>query len=264
MIRWCSYCQAFLGEKAPFDSPALSDGICAACDARLDTDEKLVEKTAAVRDLMNRVFDCGGRADESAIPDLLAEAAALHLPSDSLLVGLLQPALYRAGEAWQAGGMSVAEEHRFTGWCESFFTQLSVRPPTRPLIDLLIFLAPGNTHTMGPRFMAELLEDRGISAQVCLPELAVAAMVKEIERLRPHAVGLSCALPTSLPAADALLQELSTRVERSWPRCFLLGGFALRGASGTWMSAAGASIAVTPEDVERVVRPWPQLPSATG
>jgi methanogenic corrinoid protein MtbC1 len=254
MIRWCSYCQAFLGEFAPFDSAAVSHGICASCDARLEAGENLIETTAPVRDLTNRIFECAKRGDASAIPALLAETAALNLAPASALVSFLQPALYRAGEAWMNGELSVAEEHRLTQWCDRFLTALPSNPPPTRTLELLIFLAPDNTHSLGPRFAAQLLVARGICAQVIAPDLPLRGIVEEIERLRPRMVGVSCALPASLPAADAVLLELAASVDPKWPRRFMLGGFALRSAGASWVSAAGADVAVSVDDAERLLR----------
>jgi methanogenic corrinoid protein MtbC1 len=257
MIRWCSYCQVFLGEVPPFDSIVVTHGICPACEAKMeiadDLGEALVGATWQVRDLMNRIFDCARRADESSIPMLLAEAAAHQMPPASILVGLLQPALYRAGEAWREGGMSIAAEHRLTLWCERFFLQLPWQQTPKTSLDLLIFMMPGNTHTLGPRFAAQLLAARGISTQVVVPQLPVSSMVEEVERLRPRMVGISCALATSLPAADELLIDLADRIDPSWPRRFLLGGFALRGEGPSWVSAAGATVAPTPQEIEDIL-----------
>ncbi|MCE9576763.1 MAG: cobalamin B12-binding domain-containing protein [Deltaproteobacteria bacterium] len=254
MIRWCAYCQAFLGESEPLDSAEITHGMCHECALRLEAHDELVDQTAAVRALMNRIFACAAAADDSAIPALIAEAHAAHLPPASILVGLLQPALYRAGQAWQDGMMSVAAEHRFTAWCDRFFAQLgaSAPPPAAPL-DLLMFLAPGNRHTMGPRFLVELLAARGFVAQHAQPVASIADAAHEIERLRPRVVGISCALPSALPKADAMVLELAARVDPSWPRRFLIGGFAVRAQGRPWVSAAGAEIAPTIEDVERVI-----------
>jgi len=200
---------------------------------------------------MNRIFECAARADESSIPTLLSEAAARKLSSVSVLIGLLQPALYRAGDAWRDGGMSVAAEHRLTLWCERFFSQLPLQESTRASLDLIIFTMPGNPHTLGPRFAAHLLAARGISTHVIVPELPVSEMVDEVERLRPRVIGISCALATSLPAADELLIELDKRIEPSWPRRFLLGGFAVRGdPAGSWVSTSGAVVATTIREAE--------------
>ena len=54
------------------------------CGNRLTHGEALVEATATLRDLMNRIFDCATRSDLNAIPGLLSEASARHLPSSSV------------------------------------------------------------------------------------------------------------------------------------------------------------------------------------
>ena len=253
MIRWCSYCQAFLGEQAPYDDPSLSHGMCTSCAGKFESGEEVVDMTEGLRDLMNRIFACASCADVSAIPALIEEAGTRGLSPSSMLVGFLQPSLYRAGQAWQEGCMSVVEEHRFTMWCERFLSQLPPRRLATAPLDLLILLAPGNTHSLGGRFAAEFLEARGISTQVIVPEIPVADAAREIERLRPAVVGLSCALPSSLPEADALIAELRARIDASWRGVFVLAGLALRGPDASWTSAAGAVVAVTLDDAETVV-----------
>ena len=180
MIRWCSYCQAFLGEARPFDSAVVTHGVCDACDARLEKGEALIEATATVRDPMNRTFACAAHSDVNARPGLLSEASVRHLPSTSALVGLLQPALYRVGTGWEDGDLTVAAEHRFTAGCDRFFSQLLAYPRTEASLDVLGFLAPGNTYSLGPRFAAELLGARGIRTEAIVPELPRAEMVAEI------------------------------------------------------------------------------------
>ena len=257
MIRWCCYCQAFLGEVPPFDSVGLTHGICKLCTARLGADENLHDTTAEARDLMNRIFDCASRADAAAIPALLEEAKARGLATSSVLVGLLQPVLYRAGDAWRQGSMSIAAEHALTLWCECFFAQLPVQAPAKSSLDLIIFSVPENDHSIGPRFAGELLNERGITTRVVVPTLPIEDMVAEVERLRPRAVGLSCAVEESLASADAVCVELAKRIDPSWPHCFLLGGFALR-ISPTWVSSSGATVIRSLDDVDVRLRTVPR------
>lgn len=253
MILWCSYCQTFLREVPPFGDPAMSHGICERCSQQFDASEQLVERTEEVRALMTRILECATRAEACAIPALVEEARRKGLSRQSLLVGMLQPALYRVGTAWQAGTMSVAEEHRFTAWCDAFLAHLALRPPPGGLVDVLILVTPGNQHTLGPRFAAELLAERNISSEVVVPGLPVSDVVAEIERLRPKVVGFSCALPSELRETDALIADVRARVDASWRGVFMLSGLALRGNASPWTSASGAVVAVTLEDVERVV-----------
>ena len=257
MIRWCSYCQAFLGEIRPLDSMVVTHGVCPTCAAAAEASDAsadaLVDATNDVRDLMNRIFHSAARGDDGAIATLLVEAGERRLAPESVLVGLLQPALYRAGEEWRDGAMSIAAEHRLTLWCERFLVQLPAPPSAKQSLDALILTMPGNTHTIGPRVAAQLLAMRGLAVNVIVPEIPVGEMVEEIERLRPRVIGISCALATSLPEADDLLAQLAARIDPGWPRRFLLGGFAVRSAHGSWVSAVGAAVAATLQEAADVI-----------
>ena len=41
MLRWCSYCQKYLGETAPLEDYRVSHGICQACEAVLEINCKV-------------------------------------------------------------------------------------------------------------------------------------------------------------------------------------------------------------------------------
>ncbi len=82
-------------------------------------------------------------------------------------------------------------------------------------------------------------------------------MAREVDRLRPRVVGLSCALPAPVPGADAVLVELDRRVTRSWQRRFILGGFAFRTGWDTFPGSSGARITVTLDEAERAIRGAP-------
>ena len=227
MIRWCSYCQCFLGEVAPYDDPRFTHSICGPCVARLERDESLLTETEPAREVVRRLIDSAARGDHAACEAVLGEAVHLAVQPDSLLVAILQPALYQAGLEWQAARMSVAAEHRLTSWCDWAFNALPVPPPRRPL-DVLIFQTPGNAHTLGPRFAARVLAGRGLSAEAIVPALPLEEMVHQARVLRPRCIGLSCALPDAVPVAQALVARLRERLARELECRWVLSGFAFR------------------------------------
>ena len=233
MIRWCSYCQRFLGEKAPYDDPAFSHGVCDDCDARLERGEPIHSETQPLRALVQRLIESASVGDELACDALLAEASASPLSTESLLIGVLQPALYQAGLDWQAARMSVAAEHRLTSWCERAFSALPAAARPLPL-DMAIFQAPGNSHTLGPRFAARVLAARGLSVEAVVPALPVAEIVALVRDLRPRAIGLSCALPAAATAAMDLVTSLREALEPELRCRYFLSGMALR--TGAWTS----------------------------
>ncbi len=101
MIRWCMYCQRFLGEHFPYDDPRISHGICERCDARAEQDKPVLEESAPVRQLMKQLLAGAKAGDESSCQAFASAAAARGLDAGSICVGLLQPALYQVGIDWQ-------------------------------------------------------------------------------------------------------------------------------------------------------------------
>ena len=232
MIRWCSYCQAFLGEIPPFDDPRFTHSICPSCEERLERGENLAEHTAPARSLLHRLMAKASHWDESACVALLDEARASGLSTQSILIGLLKPALYQAGIEWQNGRMSVASEHRFTSWCDRALSILESSSQRRGPPDLLILQAPGNSHSLGPRFAAQILRARGLSVEVVVPELPLDEIVAVAKELRPRIIGFSCALPFVVPGTVDLIQHLRGRLEPGLLCRYVLGGFAFRLGGG--------------------------------
>jgi methanogenic corrinoid protein MtbC1 len=244
MIRWCSFCQRFLGEIQPFDDPRFTHGICVPCDQKLARGEDVKEQTAPVRLLFSRIMDGGRAGDEHACASILEEARAMGLSTESILVGMLEPALYQAGLEWQGGQLSVASEHRLTSWCDRVFSMLEPRPRPPGPLDLLILQAPGNSHTLGPRFAAQVLRTRGLSVEVVVPDLPLNEIVTVARELQPRFIGLSCALPSAVPPAVDLITRLRGQLEPELCCRYVLGGFAFRLGGGVRPRAVAPGIDV--------------------
>lgn len=229
MIRWCSYCQAFLGEKPPYADPTFTHGICASCLDKLERDEPVLEQTAALRALFARILDHARGGDDIACAALIAEAQALGLSSDALTMGLLQPALYQVGLDWQGSKLSFSAEHRFTAWCERAFDLVALQLRShKPPLDVLIFQTPGNRHSVGMRFAAHALGARGLAVDAYTEELALDEMLALARAGRPALIGLSCALPASIEVAAALILRLREGLEPALQPRFALSGMAFR------------------------------------
>lgn len=194
--------------------------MCEACELRCSNGDQLVEDTAPVRALMARILRVARAGDEEACASVLEEARAIGLGAESVLVGLLQPALYQAGLEWRDARMSVTEEHRLTSWCERIFHLLA--PASRPVapIDVLIVQPPGNVHTVGIRFAARILSERGLQVATVFPAIPFEELVAGARSLRPRFIGFSCALPASIPVAVDLVARLrASRARPPLPVC---------------------------------------------
>lgn len=69
---------------------------------------------------------------------------------------LFGPVLRRLGDDWEAGDVSVAEEHRASAICERLVTRCAVHPRGRPRGVCIVATAPGELHGL-PGLMASIV-----------------------------------------------------------------------------------------------------------
>jgi methanogenic corrinoid protein MtbC1 len=194
----------------------------------MDRAADLIERTGAVRWLFQRLLEAARAGDEHTCAAFLAEARARGLPAESILLGLLQPALYQAGLEWHDGRLPVAAEHRLTSWCDRVFSMLEPPPPRPGPPDLLLLQAPGNLHTLGARIAGQVLAARGVSVRVVVPDLPLHEVADLARELRPRRVGFSCALPSMVAPTVEFIARLRERLEPGLRCRYVLGGFAFR------------------------------------
>ncbi len=266
MIRVCSYCVTILGEAAPFDDPSLSHGLCAACADGLDRGDRLIERLSGVRALFRRLLDEAMEGNQAACAAIVAEAGALGLGAESILMALLQPALYEAGRAWETEGLPVAAEHRLTSWCEVALGLVPAPAGSRPPLDLLIFQAPGNLHPLGARIAARRLAAQGVAVEALVPELPEAEMEQLVRELAPRCVGFSCARQGDVERAVDVITRLRASLGPAASPRFILSGFAFRGPKAADLSArlAGLEVVVHLEAFAASLKAPAELTSPRG
>lgn len=236
MLRWCSYCQKFLGEAEPYEDLSITHGICAACrqNVRTLTDGDF-ENSRRLQTMQDRLMTAGLSGDLRTVDHALREAIAQNVRSIDIFMGLIAPLLYRIGEEWQKGYITVAEEHRFTSYCEQLFEQLSnevtVSRPTVPAAadraDVLLMNAPGNRHTMAICILAAWFADKGMSARGIGPTPAIDDPISLICESRPSVVLISIALSEQFPAVVRLIERIAALPGPPHPK-ILVGGYAVK------------------------------------
>lgn len=120
----------------------------------------------------------------------------------------------------------MADEHRFTSWCEHVLTILEERAPAAlqpPRV--LICAVEGEAHTIGARIAALYLRDRGVTARAVLGGLPDDEILELCARERPEVLGLSASQEYGLEHVRAI----SNRARRlAHPPRVVVGGLASR------------------------------------
>ena len=176
-----------------------------------------------------RVRDWGAQAERlhSAIvagDETLARHVFARLadgvPLAELCERVIAPALYRIGEQWAAGEVTIAAEHRASAICERLIAARAHQPQGRPRGVAVVATPPGERHGL-PALMATacLREDRWLVHHLAadLPAAEVSALAGQVGA---GLVVLSCATDGSA----RLAAELADQMKRSGPGVRVLAG----------------------------------------
>ncbi len=145
---------------------------------------------------------------------------------------IIQPALYRVGEKWQANQVTVAQEHLATAIAQSVMTvglERSQIPPSNGNRVLLACVA-GNSHALGLQMVADAFRLAGWDVQYLGANTPTPAVVAQAVAFRPDLVGLSVSFAQQLPAVRDIIAQLKLRLGDRRP-AVMLGGLAVNRSS---------------------------------
>jgi methanogenic corrinoid protein MtbC1 len=148
------------------------------------------------------------------------------------LAGLYQrvvtPAMHELGRLWEAGAITVADEHLATALTHRVLAAL--RPPrhfeqgfdapaARPCA--LMAAVQGERHALGLRMAADLLEGAGYRVAYLGADVPSEAILQAVQAFTPDLVGLSATMPESAQH----LEDVAAALGEEHPRLpLLLGG----------------------------------------
>lgn len=238
MIKWCCYCQKFLGEAEPLDNYAISHGMCLACKAKglekLDDEMPSIKRLA---DLQRRLMGAGAKQDKALARKIIAEAQKEGVQSVDLLMGIIAPILWEVGDLWSKGTITVADEHNFTAFFNGIVREMEEQglfpQPNEKFgdVDILLTNAPRNFHHLGLHSLNLWLHSQNIHSVLIHPPYSSKTLFDEIRKRQPRFVGFSVALSEQIPATLALCDEIQKEFRSKAPT-LLMGGSAIkRGAT---------------------------------
>jgi methanogenic corrinoid protein MtbC1 len=236
MLRWCSYCQHFLGETPDYENLRITHGVCASCEPKaLAFSEENFQLAEFLRDIQHRLYEAGRRNDLTAAEQIIEDAAGANIRSVDILIGIVAPMLYQVGEDWKRGVLSVAGEHRFTSFCNEVFNLVASK--TRAVMPasataarepgVLLMNAPGNKHTLAIRIITLWLWDRGVPARMLDMPPTLKELTTQVIRTQPKFVLVSMALAEQCMDVTTIAESIAALPSSNRPRV-IVGGFAVK------------------------------------
>lgn len=178
----------------------------------------------------------------------IIQNAVTSAPIESVIEHLLQPVMYRVGELWAAGRMSVASEHFGTHIVRSVLSDL-LRSGPQPWLPyhVLVGCAPGEQHDVGPLVLAIFLRQAGFRVSFLGASLEAQSLMADVHRLQPDAVCLSA----TTAGAAAELRHLFNALAGSFTGVLAYGGSAFLAGSGVTEPPPGVNFG---DDARRAVQ----------
>lgn len=141
---------------------------------------------------------------------------------------IIQVALYRIGEKWQANLVTVAQEHLATAIVESVMTIALLRtpPPISNGKKVLLACVEENNHAVGLRMVADAFRLGGWEVRYLGANVPSRSLVQQVSDWKPHLIGLSVSFPQQLHAVRAVITQLSELLGDARPPV-VVGGLAI-------------------------------------
>ena len=238
MINWCCYCNTFIEQIEPLDDFRVSHGICPKCAEGVMSGEIDGAVDERVNDFYRDIFRLAKKGREVEVSEVMARAQELDVQQSDLYLGILQPLLWRIGQVFEAGRITVEQEHLFSESVQKLLVQFGeagVSPP----VQAVLFPAAGNTHTIGINFLCRLLLDR-VEIKTTVIDRGPNGpdeLSALLSRYQPNMLGISAALPEHA----AYIADVARWMEELTPggQCRLLAGGPAVAVLGTDPAAWG-------------------------
>lgn len=146
----------------------------------------------------------------------------------SIEAHVVQPAMVRIGDGWQANRVSVAQEHMATAIAHAVISASLEQHSLPPPIGHHIILAcvEGNHHALGLRMVADAFEVQGWDVTYLGANVPTRALVDMVTTEQPDLLGLSVSFPQQLGTVRTIIAQLNAHLPDARPPV-LVGGLAI-------------------------------------
>lgn len=123
---------------------------------------------------------------------------------------VIQPSLYDIGVLWEAGKISVAEEHLATAIVGRITANIytKIRRSRKKKGKAIITAAPNEFHEVGSRMVADLLEIDGWDILYLGANTPQGELFKLMKKVKPRFLGISVAMPFNLDRTSKIISDM--------------------------------------------------------
>ncbi len=234
MLKWCSYCQQFMGEVPDYDDLLITHGTCRECHPATFRSAKLdLTHARFLKGVQRKLWNAGRASDLKVAESTIDDAVTAGLRPIDVLMGMIAPMLYQVGEDWKRGVLDVEGEHQFTSFCERVLdligtkSKLGLSADGKSGGEILLMNAFGNRHTLAVRVLALWLKSKGRRTEIVDAQRDTDPLLSHIRTKQPKLLLISMALSEQYGGVNELAERIAELPEPVRPRV-VVGGYAVK------------------------------------
>jgi len=156
--------------------------------------------------------------------DLVNKQLAENRSVQEVYEEVIKPAMYKVGELWESGTISVASEHLASAIVESILGQLYYRVITSSGHKdkvAVISSVEQEVHQIGAKMVSDVFELNGWTSHFLGANTPIDELIKFIDRFNPNTLGLSISIDLHI----GYLEKTIKKVKDKFPEIpVLIGG----------------------------------------
>jgi MerR family transcriptional regulator, light-induced transcriptional regulator len=180
-----------IGRAVEYLNELRSKGVDPAVESTYLTYPANLTSSSSLSILSDQLYTALINYHEPAAHEILRQADSLY-PVDTVLLEVIQPALFEIGEAWQRGEAPIAVEHFATLFVMQHLMRIlaAAALPSRPGV-IVAACAPGEMHQIGLLMLVILLRMRGWNVRYLGPDLPLNGLEEALYPLKPRVIMFS-------------------------------------------------------------------------
>ena len=168
------------------------------------------EADKATRRLSRTYQDALTVADAEGAGRVARQALGEGMGVAGLYQRVIAPAMWRIGDLWEEGAISVADEHLATALTHQAMAGIYGPSLGHKAVPGRVLMAAvdGERHALGLRMAADVIELAGYETIYLGADVPLAVLLQAVENRSPDLVCLSATIPSSTPALDRAITEI--------------------------------------------------------
>jgi MerR family transcriptional regulator, light-induced transcriptional regulator len=195
------------GSTSPFQV-TVSTSAVSKHETIAEDDGQEKDETYNMRSVRERLLNAFNRLDEATASRLMASTLAVY-PIEQVCTELITPTLWKIGQLWEQGLLSVSIEHFASAFFHGWLTNLLHAMPLSHMNPLVIACcAPGELHELAPLMLSLLLRRAGLRVAYLGQSIETESLLQTVRQLSPALLCVSVTLISSLEAVTELGQKV--------------------------------------------------------